>query len=637
MRSLLTTLKRLLLFLILVVVLLLTAGGVAWYAQDLGLSDPLGSWRVVDRLPGHRVTAGSVALHPEQHAVLALHQEGTARLVDLDTQKPLLTLRDPRGPIRTATLSRDTGKLFTSSYQAGSGLGYARLWDPRGQEHRNLARPPSRAEGIVLSEDGSRVASSREGGGCDLWEASSGEWLGRVEGAAGAFTPDGSRLLTLGREEVLVWSLPSLEAVSRIAPSRVHRSGLEEVQVSRDGAFALTWGRHQRLWVLDLEAGEQLWTRKLWKGEFSPDSKLVLTSERGKLTLWTVRRGREYRSQTGSDIGAATFEPGGASVLFQSYRGIQRWDVATGELSPPLGGVSGRFPVSEPRAELLLTREERTLHLWEGSQGGPRGRLDQGARLSGAGFLGGGKAVYGWTRLGQRREGEDLLRVWKLPGGSPLWERRSQEGFRQVSVAGERWIATLNPARVLDGASGKTRSFLREAYPVEQARFLDGGKQIATRKAAESSEETIWDCATARLLERSVERPSPETALDPGVDGIRVSRREQGGREVLEVEGPGGASGVVRNQARTEFLAASGDGTVLAYLAGGELRIWRWQEGAPEGSLPAQVLPGPARWVAFDPRGESLLVSTEEEILVLRTQRVRLRRLVGFLRGLLGL
>jgi hypothetical protein len=329
------------------------------------------------------------------------------------------------------------------------------------------------------------------------------------------------------------------------------------------------------------------------------------------------------------DIGSAHFEPGTRKVLFQSYHGIQRWDTNSGELAPVQTGIRGRFPLRRPKRNLILTRRNQKILLWDRESGQPQGSFSQGDKLQEAGFLGGGRAVYGWTRRTNREGRDDILQVWKVSGGKLLWSQRGNLRFRQLALAQGKWIAAINPARVLAAASGKRRSFLRRAIPALPAEFHSKGKTLLTREAPESSRANLWETASARRKEattwggRNISLP-PEIQLELLKDGKEtVLKITENGAKAVKVP--------LRLQAPPEALTFSPDRQWLAYILVGKLHLWRWQAGGKPFFVP---LPGPAQWVTFEADRGRLLVSTNRTIYILQSNQDRVRGLIGLLRSL---
>lgn len=629
----------------LALVLAAVALAVAWNAQRLGLPDPLASWRPVLTLPGHHVPRDAAALGaPPGSAgrLVALAEDGRARVFDLATGVARLDIQDPRGPIHFASLAGQGAAVFTSSWDRTSGRGYARVATcPEGRPLLVLGTD-HQAEDARTSPDGTRTAT-RVGDGAELWDSPSGEWLGRVVGAPVDFHPDGTRLLTLVEGGARLWPADggaSGAPGARLDPTtRVHSSGLAEGRFSPDGALVLLTSNHERIYLLESETGKELWSEKTWTGRFSPDSRLVLVQEQGALHLRTARHGKPFRTRKDTDIGHADFTPDGTQVLFKSYYGVRRWELEADRLLPRFGEVEGRFPQVSPDGATLLTRGPDHLSLFDGDTGRPLRRLEQGDGLDEAMFLAGGAAVMGHTHYGDRRTGRDRIRVWRPRDGQLLWQEEGERTLRTARPSRQGRLLTLSsPVRLVDSLTGRAVGRLREAIPLTWGNLSPDGSRLQARGPGERAPVRVFRVADGQELRDLAGAPAAPDPRHASADGTLVlTRRPEGPGEVLELlEAAGGAVRArMRSPAPVEAMALSPDGRRVALVRGGRLELWEAARGGLQDPPVLHGLPDPAHWVGFGPGGE-LVASDLHQVRVYQTLRARLTIWWQGLRALFG-
>ncbi|MEL7226877.1 MAG: WD40 repeat domain-containing protein [Cyanobacteria bacterium J06576_12] len=157
---------------------------------------------------------------------------------------------------------------------------------------------------MAFAPDGNTFAfASEEDGSIQLWDANNGKKLihfNKDQTVADrqsllAFSPDGTRLVSSGREKVKLWALPSGEPLQDFEPKgragrRPWREFAQPVAISSDGAWIATVAEDPRydynlkptIYIWDALTGRQLRAiqRRDQSGlsdiEFSPDGKQLL-------------------------------------------------------------------------------------------------------------------------------------------------------------------------------------------------------------------------------------------------------------------------------------------------------------------------------------------------------------------------
>jgi hypothetical protein len=307
----------------------------------------LSAWRsqlheLGERL-AHRDSIWAVAFSPDGKAILTSSDDGTARLWDAATGRPIGEPLRHNDRVRTVAFSRDGRAVLTGSYD-----GTARLWDAA--TGRPVGTPlqhegPVRA--VAFSPDGKTVLTGSEDATARLWDAATGRPIGEplrhpARIWAVAFSPDGKAVLTGSNDcTAALWDAATGE--ERVT-FEGHDDAVWAVAFDPDGKTVLTgsFDKTARLWdaATARRIGEPLGHGSpIWAVAFSPDGKAVLTgSEDRTARLWDAATG-EARStlEHQGAVRAVAFGPGGKAILTGSVDGTARlWDAATGRpVGPP--------------------------------------------------------------------------------------------------------------------------------------------------------------------------------------------------------------------------------------------------------------------------------------------------------------
>lgn len=169
--------------------------------------------------------------------------------------------------------------------------------------------------------------------------------LARLAGPSGtavAFSRDGSRILTAGKDEARVWDGRTFQPVT--GPIRQgDGSDLVAVALSTDGKLVLTVTEH-KVRVFGADRGKELWTRA-WPGlqtaALSPDGRrVVVGSLEGSATILDALTGQHDLDLGEKWVRRAAFSPDGGRVItireggvFENDRFLNLlvvWDAATG-------------------------------------------------------------------------------------------------------------------------------------------------------------------------------------------------------------------------------------------------------------------------------------------------------------------
>ena len=372
-----------------------------------------------------------------------------------------------------------------------------------------------------------------------------------LTGHSAAFSPDATRVVTVGRHDppVRVWDAATGKELVAL---RGHTGLVNRAAFSPDGTRVVTTGEDKTARVWDAATGKELAVLKghahaVTAVAFSPDGKRVATAE-GVLTLfepvpqaarvWDAATGEEVAALKGhtSFIDAVAFSPDGKKVVTGSRDGTARvWDATTGAHLVTLKGNQLRNPLAvlvpsaafSPDGERVVTAEvefsdkpiAQTAWVWDAGTGAKVATLQghTGTFITAA-FSPDGKKVV--TAAGQTARVWDTA-TWKpvatLQGhtGTYITAAFSPDGNRVVTAGDDR------TARVWDAVTGKEITVLRgHAGAITSATFSSDGKRVLT--AGDDQTARVWDAgaeAEATVLRGHTE-PVYWASFDP--TGVRV-------------------------------------------------------------------------------------------------------------------
>jgi WD40 repeat protein/serine/threonine protein kinase len=508
--------------------------------------------------PGGEQFAFKAAFSPDGRTILVLG-DGTARLWKTNEGARPIELPHPGG-VMAAVLSPDGHTVVT-----GGTDGTARLWDaatgkPIGPPLSHIppvGLPPGQRCSVVtaaFSPDGQLVltgsqvddeAKKKSGGDARLWRASTGAAVGEPWPQPGplksvVFSPDGRRALTCGLEvdesgdtssprgEARLWDVATGRT---IGPALKQSQPIWAAAFSPDGRVLLTGSRGGEIQYWLTATGSPLGPHMLRIGNvnavaFSPDGTTSLTSrtyEPSEATLW------EFPTGTGEvvpkvrspGVRAMAFSRDGKMLVTAGADGTaQVWDTDRSEkVGPPLRHTRGLIDAAafSPGGKTLATAgEDSTVRLWELLSGTPVGQpLANAVPALAVAFSPDGKTLLSG---GERA----TVRLWDVAGGKPLdrppvpvgWVRAvafSPDGLRFAVVDDEG-------TRLYDAATRQPRgAFMRQEGFVAAIAFSPDGRTLAT--GGEGNMVWLWDVDTGEPLCQPLQHPGLVRSVSFSGDG----------------------------------------------------------------------------------------------------------------------
>ena len=263
----------------------------------------------------HSQGVTSMSVLPDGKRAVTTCDDGVLRLWELDAARVVAEMRSEDDALHFVNVSSNGQQALTTN----SVTRKVRLWDLG--KHREIFDPKRPRQAVL---DFARL------GGL-VWTAT--------------FTPDGTRILSVGGNDARVWEIGSDEPLMSFSP----HGAVASAEYSRDGRLIVTasWDSSAKTW--DADTGAPL--HKLVGGHdsyvncavFSPDNKTILTcGDDGRACFWDAASGElQDGVLTGhkAAIRRARYSPDGQSVVTASDdRTAIIWDVPSKEVVHILKG-----------------------------------------------------------------------------------------------------------------------------------------------------------------------------------------------------------------------------------------------------------------------------------------------------------
>ena len=594
-----------------------------------------------------------VCFSPDGRQIASLSAE-IVRLRSADSLHIIHELHIPHADMHAIAYSPD-GRYLGAAARNGS----LRIWTVADVTNTFVLIPQRAINGFPqghpsFSPDGQRVALPL-GTACTIWNIADKKVLNTIEphdmGHAYevAWSPNGNDLALAGGGELLVLDTVSGETRWR---RHLHRHDLWGIDWSHDGSKIATGAYDAQAKIIDASTGEILLNLHHPAGvtevRFSPDDRVVACSTSGhEVYLWESENGKLITSMAGhrSWVLGIDFHPDGCQLVTASADGTARlWriDPRIAEIKEPTVGqdigidIDGRLVFRETspghfqvedwptrkvhlrqtgervswnqRRKLLAVQDGTTVTLidWSTTRDVSTIRLDDGLVLNG----------------GISNDGTLLLTTNADSTEIHIWHTESGERVNSIPCApfvdtvwapsGGLLAVTRNHALdIIDPTKSAPLAEIRAPGMRDDKRVVrwsPDGQRIAT--TGYSGIIQIWEARSGRQLHRLVGHHHDRfvAALDWSRDGRLLSSGgwDQDvmvwdtieGRNVHLLEGHN--SGI----ASIDFHP---NGTRLATLAGGALKLWDVQNGEELLTI-GESLTHPRSAIRWSPDGDTIWV-----------------------------
>jgi WD40 repeat protein/tRNA A-37 threonylcarbamoyl transferase component Bud32 len=519
---------------------------------------------------GHTDAILDLAFSPDGASFATASKDGTARLWETATSRPIGEPMRHQGEVRALAFSPDGARLITGSQDESAHVWDARTARPLGK----LLHHPGAVEAVAFSPDGAYLATAvgeslfqKEQANCALlWEATTQRLVAmlRHEGLvlAVAFSPDGQTVATAGKDKTArLWQTRTGKPVGE--PLR-HDGKVNAVAFSPDGKRVATAGDDKAVRFWNPGTGKAKGavlqhSAAVAALRFSPDGKrlVTMTAPRPPTTvgelfaateqpapevqLWDLASGKTIGPPyhwAGDGRGGAAFSPDGRFLLFcRSGEGAWLLDTATGRL------LKGRFVDRNVRLvafgpdgrSVLTACADGCVRLWETRLDEIVGTtwysvtlqvtalaLSQDGKTLAGGFM-------GTPLLNSDRKTIANIRgdvaLWEVSTGRPVEMIRKHNGGLAIvtkDLPRGRWHskpykAADQPPMIHEGHEAVAQSPMMHAHLVWAIAFSPDGRRVLS--GGEDRTARLWDVATGRQVGSTLEHREAVVAVAFSPDG----------------------------------------------------------------------------------------------------------------------
>lgn len=522
---------------------------------------------------GHSGDVTSIAISPDNRAILTGSTDNTVRLWDTDSGRELRQFIGHAGPVNAARFSPD-GKIVLT----GGTDSTARLWDAAsGRELRRLSGHTGSVNAVAFLPGGLLGLTASDDKTVRLWDIQSGRELRKLVGHTGfvnvvAISPDSRTVLT-GSDDLTarLWDVGTGRLLRQFEHPELFKSdGVKAVAFSRSGREVLTVDTNNTTRLWDAASGRLLrrWIRSsgLIEVTFSPSGHPVgVASEHGDIRLWDLRFDKlmTHDETLGSEI--------------------MRWiKFARGRARAAAFSLDGRL--------LLTGGDDKAAKLWDVDSGKTRnrftGRIDTPVT---AAFSPDGRSML--TSVDNTAWLEDTVSGRRL---------RQFVGHNSKIIAGSISLDSRTAltgsedrtARLWDIASGRELSrFVGHANTLTAVAFSPDGDTVLTASVDKTAR--LWNAASGHELVQLVGHtwpvfavafsPDSRTVLTGGADKTARLWDVVSGRELRQFTGHSGfVNSITFSPNGSTMLTGSTDGTARLWdvATGQELRQFAGHTGS---------------------------------------------------------
>lgn len=282
--------------------------------------------------------------------------------------------------VRSIAFSPD-GKTFASPSKRTA----LYLWDAdTGKQKRIFTGAGASVMRLRFSPDGLMLAGANANSSVYLWDPHTGTHRFNFAGDKMSFSPDGSTLVTVSGNDLLLWDTLTGQQKQTLTG---HSAGIGSVLFSPDGLLLASAGKDGTVYLWNTRTGQQrnIPTEKHGHAKipfsFRPDGKILAScNSDGIISLWDTRTGQQKQTlpKRKYRVSYVSFSPNGETLASGSGDGtIYLWDLHTGQQKSVFTGYTvgyqrahqhsksiTRLAFNPDGTTLVSECEDTTLRLW---------------------------------------------------------------------------------------------------------------------------------------------------------------------------------------------------------------------------------------------------------------------------------
>ena len=388
--------------------------------------------------------------------------------------------------------------------------GTARVWDA--MTGRPLSKAFVHKNGVntaTFSPDGKYVITASNDNTARVWDVITGEpvsgsiWHKDMVTNA-QFSPDGKYICTVSADNMArMWTC--LNGKPLYEPMQ-HNGAVKTAMFSPDGEYVVTASDDNAARVWDHDSGKMVSERMLHArsvnyAEFSPDGKYVVTASNDKTArVWEAMSGKPISEpmQHENFVTSAIFSPEGQYVLTLSNDKIARvWEAMSGILFSEFmehDKIINSAKYSSDGKYVVTASNDHTTRIWDADNRKLISEISgHKSELNSAVFSQNGEYV-------ATASVDNTARVWDTLTGKAISEPMVHDGWvHKVHFSPDRkYVVTAsydNTARVWDAATGKQVSDpMHHENIVSNAFFSPNGKYVVT--VSDDNTGRLWDASS---------------------------------------------------------------------------------------------------------------------------------------------
>jgi WD40 repeat protein len=556
-------------------------------------------------LDGHKAAVQAAQFSPDGKQALTASLDMSARIWDIETGKPLVTLTGHLGDVLGATFSPDGKRIVTASTDQRG-----RIWDAAtGQTIRVLDGHTDSILGAEFSPDGKSVITASEDRTARIWDEETGQTKAVLIGHSGfvtraRFSPDGAHVVTASSDKTArIWDVATGQATMTLAG---HAANVNGAAFSPDGLRVVTASSDASARIWNVETGQSIGELKghtagLLSADFSHDGRFIVTaSADGTARIWNADSGQSIatlNADSGSMLSAQFSGDDQRLITASSDATARIWRVMPDDLTTVLAGHTAEVygaALSPDGRRVVTGSGDNTARLWDAETGKSIATLSGHSYwLWSVAFSPDGRSVAtgsadGTARIWDAETGRFILALVGH-GADVNSVAFSSDGHRIVTASSD------NSVRIWNADSGQAISVLGgDTHAMLSAAFSPDGRRVVTASDDPLARVKVRDADTGATMAVINTHKNRVLSVVFSPDGKAVLSASWDGTAIISDAATGAAIVTLRgHRAGIPTAAFSPDGRrVVTGSYDSTARIWDAQSGET-----ITTLEGHASWI----------------------------------------